>query len=202
MRSNGGDMEKTEKKLKILIADDEPLTKMDLKEMLIEAGYEVTGDVADGFDAVEACRRERPDLALLDIRMPYLDGLSAAKIIFDEDLADAIVLLTAYTDMEFVNQAKECGVGGYLVKPIDEKSLVPSIELAVSRSRDLRALKKAVAKTQERLESRVVVEKAKGQIMLKEGKSEQEAYEYLRNISQVKHLSMRKVAEMIMVRGD
>ena len=142
MRSNGGDMEKTEKKLKILIADDEPLTKMDLKEMLIEAGYEVTGDVADGFDAVEACRRERPDLALLDIRMPYLDGLSAAKIIFDEDLADAIVLLTAYTDMEFVNQAKECGVGGYLVKPIDEKSLVPSIELAVSRSRDLRALKK------------------------------------------------------------
>ena len=81
-------MEKTEKKLKILIADDEPLTKMDLKEMLIEAGYEVTGDVADGFDAVEACRRERPDLALLDIRMPYLDGLSAAKIIFVQDATE------------------------------------------------------------------------------------------------------------------
>ncbi|MCD7735959.1 MAG: response regulator [Lachnospiraceae bacterium] len=194
--------ENTGNKLKILIADDEPIMRMDLRELLMEAGYDVVGDVADGFDAVEACKKNRPDLVFLDIRMPYLDGLSAAKIIFEEDLADAIILLTAYADIEFINQKKECGVCGYLVKPVDEKSLVPSIELAVSRSRDLRKLKKEIAKAQERLESRTVVEKAKGLIMLREGKSEQEAYEYLRNISQVKHLSMKRVAEMIMVRSD
>lgn len=191
-------MENRERKLKILIADDEPITKMDLKELLTDAGYEVIGDVADGFDAVEMCRKKRPDLALLDIRMPYLDGLSTARIIFEEDLADAIMLLTAYTDIEFINQAKECGVGGYLVKPVDEKSLIPNIELAVSQGRILRNLKKEISKAQERLESRVIVEKAKGLIMLTEAKTEQEAYDYLRNLSQMKHLSIRRVAEMIM----
>lgn len=189
-------------RLRIVIADDEPITKMDLKELLTEAGYEVVAEAADGFDAIELCRKHHPDLVLLDIKMPYLDGLSAAKIIFEEDLSDAIVLLTAYSNIEFVEQAKACGVGGYLVKPVDEKSLIPSIELAVNRSRELVRLRREMEKVSERLESRVVIEKAKGRLMMERSFSEQEAYEYLRTISQLKHLSMRRVAEMIMVRGD
>ena len=192
-------MEDASHGLKIVIADDEPITKMDLTEMLNDAGYRVVGEAADGFDAVECCRKHRPDLALLDIKMPYLDGLSAAKIIYTEGLADTIIMLTAYDDKEFVEQAKDYGVGGYLVKPVDEKSLVPAIEVAVNCSRELKKLKKDIEKANERLESRVVVEKAKGQIMQKKNMNEQEAYEYLRKLSQIKHLSMRRIAELILV---
>lgn len=194
-------MGKTEHALRIVIADDEPITKMDLRELLDGSGYEVVGEASDGFDAVEACRKYKPDLALLDIRMPYLDGLSAAKIIFQEKLADTIILLTAYTDPEFIESAKECGVSGYLVKPYYEKSLIPSIELAVSRSREMQRIRVEVEKAQERLESRVIIEKAKGLIMMRDHKSEEEAYNYIRQISQQKHLSMKRVSEMILVRS-
>lgn len=121
--------------IRVVIADDEPITRMDLKELLSEEGYQVVGEAADGFDAVEACKQSRPDLVLMDIKMPLLDGLSAAKILFEENLADTVMMLTAYSEREFVDEAKHIGVAGYLVKPIDEKSLVPSIELAVARSK-------------------------------------------------------------------
>ncbi len=194
--------DKSTSKIKIVIADDEPVTKMDLNELLSTAGYDVVALAADGFDAIEQCGKHHPDLALLDIRMPYLDGLSAAKIIYEENLAGSVILLTAYSDMEFVEQAKESGVDGYLVKPIDEKSLVPSIEMAVSRSKEMNRLRKDIEKANERLESRVIVEKAKGLIMMRERVSEQEAYEYLRKISQLKKLSIRRVAELIMVKKE
>lgn len=194
-------MGKAEQKLRIVIADDEPISKMDLREVLEEAGYEVVGEASDGFDAVEECRKNKPDLALLDIKMPFLDGLSASKIIFQEKLADTILLLTAYTDPEFIESAKECGVSGYLVKPYYEKSLIPSIELAVSRSREMKKIRAEVERAEERLENRVIVEKAKGLIMMREHMSEEEAYNYIRQISQKKHLSMRRVSEMILVRS-
>lgn len=124
--------------IRVVIADDEPITRMDLKELLSEEGYQVVGEAADGFDAVEACKQSRPDLVLMDIKMPLLDGLSAAKILFEENLADTVMMLTAYSEREFVDEAKHIGVAGYLVKPIDEKSLVPSIELAVARSKDMK----------------------------------------------------------------
>ncbi|HWS44132.1 MAG TPA: response regulator [Pseudoflavonifractor sp.] len=186
--------------LRVIIADDEPITRMDLKELLTEEGYIVLSEVSDGFDAVENCKLYHPDLVLLDIKMPFLDGLSAAKIIYEEDLADTIIMLTAYSEREFIEQAKSYGVGGYLVKPIDEKSLVPNIELAVARSKEMKRLRKDMAKVTERLENRSIIEKAKGQIMAEQNITEQEAYDYIRKLSQAKNLSMRRVAEIILVK--
>ena len=187
--------------ISVVIADDEPISRMDLKELLCEGGYTVLSEVSDGFDAVEQCKLYHPDLVILDIKMPFLDGISAAKIIYEEELADTIIMLTAYSEREFVEQAKGYGVSGYLVKPIDEKSLVPSIELAVARSRELKRLRKDMAKVSERLESRSVIEKAKGIIMQEQGMTEQEAYDYIRKLSLDKHLSMRRVAEIILVKN-
>lgn len=188
--------------IRVVIADDEPITKMDLNELLCEAGYEVVGEASDGFDAVELCRQKHPNLVLLDIKMPLLDGLSAAKIIHEENLAETIMMMTAYSEREFIEQAKECGVGGYLVKPIDEKSLIPNIEVAVNRSREIGRLRKDIEKANGRLESRVVVEKAKGRLMEQQDMTEQAAYEYIRKLSQTKHLSMKRVAEMILARSE
>ena len=187
--------------ISVVIADDEPISRMDLKELLSEGGYTVLSEVSDGFDAVEQCKLYHPDLVILDIKMPFLDGISAAKIIYEEELADTIIMLTAYSEREFVEQAKGYGVSGYLVKPIDEKSLVPSIELAVARSRELKRLSNDMAKVSERLESRSVIEKAKGVIMQEQSMTEQEAYDYIRKLSLDKHLSMRRVAEIILVKN-
>ncbi len=187
--------------IRVVIADDEPITKMDLKELLGEAGYDVVAEASDGFDAVENCKRFHPDLVLLDIKMPFLDGLSAAKIIYEENLADTIIMLTAYSEREFIEQAKDCGVGGYLVKPIDEKSLVPNIELAVTRCKEMKRLRKDIAKVNERLENRSIIEKAKGRVMTEQELNEQEAYDYIRKLSQAKNLSMRRVSEMILAKS-
>ena len=187
--------------ISVVIADDEPISRMDLKELLTEGGYTVLSEVSDGFDAVEQCKLYHPDLVILDIKMPFLDGISAAKIIYEEDLADTIIMLTAYSEREFIDQAKGCGVSGYLVKPIDEKSLVPSIELAVARSQELKRLRKDMEKVSERWKSRSVIEKAKGIIMQEQGMTEQEAYDYIRKLSLDKHLSMRRVAEIILVKN-
>lgn len=188
--------------IRVVIADDEPICKMDLSELLKDAGYDVVGEASDGFDAVEICRKLHPELILLDIKMPLLDGLSAAKIIHEEGLAETIILMTAYSEREFIEQAKGCGVGGYLVKPIDEKSLIPNIEVVVNRSREMGQLRRDIEKANSRLESRVVVEKAKGQIMQQLNMSEQEAYDYIRKLSLTKHLSMKRVAEMILTRNE
>ncbi len=188
--------------IRVVIADNEPITKMDLNELLQEAGYEVVGEASDGFDAVEICRQTHPNLILLDIKMPLLDGLSAAKIIHEENLAETIIMMTAYSEREFIEQAKECGVGGYLVKPIDEKSLIPNIEVVVNRSQEIGRLRKDIEKANVRLESRVLIEKAKGHIMEKQNLTEQNAYDYIRKLSQAKHLSMKRVAEMILARSE
>ncbi len=188
--------------IRVVIADDEPITKMDLNELLSEAGYEVVGEASDGFDAVEICRKKHPDLVLMDIKMPLLDGLAAAKIIRSENLAETVMMMTAYSEREFVEQAKDCGVGGYLVKPIDEKSLIPNIEVAVNRSREIGKLRKDIEKVNGRLESRAVTEKAKGLLMEQQKMTEQEAYDYIRKLSQTKHLSMKRVAEMILTKSE
>lgn len=192
-------MEKTA--IRVVIADDEPITRMDLKELLEEEGYQVLAEVSDGFDAVESCKQHHPDLVLLDIKMPLLDGLSASKIIYEESLADTIIMLTAYSEREFVDQAKTVGVSGYLVKPIDEKSLVPNIELAIARNREMKRLRKDMEKVSERLENRSMIEKAKGVVMQSQNMTEQDAYDYIRKLSQAKNLSMRRVAEIILVKS-
>ncbi|MBQ1280973.1 MAG: response regulator [Oscillospiraceae bacterium] len=185
--------------LRVVIADDEPITRMDIKEILTEKGYEVVGEAADGFDAVEICKTQKPDLILMDIKMPLLDGLSAARIMAEEGVDAAVVLITAYSEREFIDSAKEIGVSGYLVKPIDEKSLIPSIELAVARNREMQKLQRDIAKVSERLENRSIIEKAKGRIMERDGLSEQEAYDYIRKLSLTKSMSMRRIAEILLL---
>lgn len=189
-------------KLRVVIADDEPITRFDLRELMTGSGYEVVGEAADGFDALETCRRHHPDLILMDIKMPLLDGLSAARIILEEKHAETIILITAYSERAFVDEAKEIGISGYLVKPFDEKSLIPSIELAVACSREMNQLRKDMEKISERLENRSIIEKAKGHIMARESMTEQEAYDCLRKLSLTKNLSMKRVAEIILMRPD
>lgn len=187
--------------ISVVVIDDEPITRMDLKEILENKGCNVLGEAADGFDAIELCRKLNPDLVLLDIKMPLLDGLSAAKIIHDEGLAETIILLTAYNEKEFIEGAKKNGVGGYLVKPFDEKSLMPSIELAVTRSREIKKLRRDYEEVSDRLESRKIIEKAKGKIMSQSSLNEQEAYDYIRKISKKKDISMKRVAEIILIKS-
>ena len=159
--------------MQVVIADDEPITRMDLKEILEKEGHQVVAEAADGFDAIECCRDCHPDLVVMDVKMPLLDGITASKVIAEEDLAETVVLLTAYCDREFIEEAKEAKVSGYFVKPVEERTFLP--------------------------ESRAVVEQAKGLIMNKRGMTEQEAYDYIRNISRMKNISMKKVAEIILM---
>jgi len=187
--------------LRVIIADDEPITRMDIKELLENAGYAVIAEATDGFEAIEVCRQHRPDLVLMDIKMPFLDGISASKIIRDEELTETIILLTSYSERKLVDEAKDAGVGGYLVKPIDEKSLIPNIELAVARSKNMVKLKRDMEKISERLESRSTIEKAKGIIMTKESITEQEAYDYIRKLSLDKSMSMKRVSEILLMQN-
>lgn len=189
------------KSLRIVIADDEPITRMDLRELLFEKGYDIVGEASDGFDAIEVCKATNPDLVLMDVKMPLLDGLSATKIIFNEELADSVVLLTAYSELEFIENAKSLGVSGYLVKPIDEKSLIPNIELSVARAREMTKLKHDIEKSNKRLENRSTIERAKGIIMKKDGICEQEAYDYIRKLSQAKNMSMYRISEIVLMQS-
>lgn len=192
MKENG------RKGIRVIIAEDEPITRMDLREMLITAGYNVVGEASEGFDAIELCKKEKPDVVLLDIKMPLLDGLSAAKVICEEGSAQTILLLTAYSDSEFIRSATDIGVSGYMVKPIDEKSLVPNIEIAVARSREMALVKKECEYISQRLENRTIIEKAKGLLMESMKMSEAEAYEYIKNLSKEKKVSMKRIAEIIL----
>lgn len=187
---------------KVVIADDEPITRMDLSEMLEEAGYEVVGEASDGFDAIEICRKTRPNLILMDIKMPLLDGLKASKIINNENLADCIVLLTAYSGKEFIEEAKAAGVMGYVIKPINEKSLLPAIEIAMSKSEEINEIKNESLKNKESLEDRKKIEKAKGILMKAENITESEAYSKIRKISMDKRCQMKNIAEIIILNAE
>lgn len=184
-------------KYRIVIADDEPITGMDICEILTEAGYEVVGQASDGFKAVELCRTMKPNLALLDIKMPYLDGLKAAKIIVNEGLVDSVILLTAYSGAEFIDEAKEAGVIGYIVKPIDENTLIPEIEIAISRGIEIKKMKDDMQKVQLEMEKRRIIDSAKKILMKRFGINENEAYKRLRNDSMNMRMSIHEVAQSI-----
>ena len=187
-----------EEKLRVVVADDEPITRLDLIEMLENEGCEVAGEASDGFDAIELGRSVHPDLVLMDVKMPLLDGISAATVIREERLADAVILLTAYSDAEFVERARNCGVSVYLIKPVDVRTLVPNIEMAVARGREQRQLEEEVKAANRKLEERKLIERAKGFLMESEGMKEQEAFDYIRRISREKSIAMKKVAELIL----
>jgi len=185
-------------KLRILIADDEPLIRLDLKSMLESLGYEVIAEAGDGVSAVEAARTLKPDVAILDIKMPGMDGIDAANILNSEKIAP-VVLLTAYSDMDLINRAKEAGVFAYLVKPFRESDLRPAIEVAISRYKEFLALEEEVSELEDKLETRKLIERAKGILMDLYGLKEQEAFRRIQVQSMNTRKSMKEIAEAIII---
>ena len=182
--------------MRILIAEDETIIRLDLRELLEKAGFAVCAEAKDGLEAVELARSERPDLAVLDVKMPRLDGIEAARRILDERPIP-IVMLTAYGQDELVSRAVEAGVLGYLVKPFRETDLLPAIAAARARHEELTALREEAESLAEALAARKSIERAKGLLMAKEGLTEQEAFERLRRASQVAGRPLKVVAEAL-----
>jgi response regulator NasT len=183
-------------KLKIIIADDEALIRMDLREMLTAAGHQVIGEGANGEEALEAARTLHPDLVIMDVKMPKMDGLTAAKLINEEQLAP-VLLLTAYSQKDIVEQAKEAGVLAYIVKPVREEQLFPALEIAVSRFEEFRSFKEEVDHLRESLETRKLLDRAKGILMTAHGFTEQEAYRRMQQFSMNRRMSIKEVAQAI-----
>ena len=182
--------------LRILIAEDETIIRLDLRGLLEGAGFEVCAEERDGEEAVELARSERPDLAVLDVKMPRLDGIEAARRIIDERPIP-IVMVTAYGEAELVSRAVEAGVFGYLVKPFREQDLLPAIATARARHEELAAVREEAESLAEALQARKVIERAKGLLMAKEGLSEQDAFARLRKASQVSGRPLKVVAEAV-----
>jgi two-component system, response regulator PdtaR len=182
--------------LRILVAEDETIIRLDLRALLESAGFEVCAEARDGVEAVELARSAEPDLAVLDVKMPRLDGIEAARRILDERPIP-IVMLTAYGQDELVSRAVEAGVFGYLVKPFRETDLLPAIRTATARHEELTALREEAESLAEALAARKSIERAKGLLMAKEGLSEHDAFARLRKASQVSGRPLRVVAEAL-----
>ena len=154
--------DRQENKKTVVVVDDEPIIRMDLGQMLEELNYEVVAEGADGFDAVELCRKKNPDVVLLDLEMPVFDGMTAAETIINENLAGCVVICTAFADEDFLEQAGRIGVSGYIVKPVEARNLRPTIEMAYAQGRRLAKQKLAIGEANRRLEENRVIERAKG----------------------------------------
>lgn len=183
-------------KLNIVIADNESIIRMDLKEMLEEAGHTVVGESINGLKAIELTRKLKPDLVIMDIKMPEMDGITAAKIISDEKLAP-VILLTAFSQKNIVEKAKHAGVLAYLVKPIRQDSLFPAIEIALSRFAEIQQLEQDLNNVKNSLQMRKTLDRAKGILMDAYNISENEAYRRIQKYSMAKRKSIKEVAEAI-----
>jgi AmiR/NasT family two-component response regulator len=182
--------------LRILVAEDETIIRLDLRSLLEGAGFEVCAEARDGEEAVALARSEQPDLAILDVKMPRLDGIEAARRILDERPIP-VVMLTAYGQEELVSRAVEAGVFGYLVKPFRESDLLPAIRTARARHEELAALREEAESLAEALAARKAIERAKGLLMEREGLSEEDAFARLRRASQVSGRPLRVIAEAV-----
>ncbi len=183
---------------RVIIADDESLIRMDLREMLTNLGYLVVGEVADGRSAVNQARELRPDVVIMDIKMPDMDGIEAAKVLTEERISP-VVLLSAYSQRDLVQRAREAGVVAYLVKPYREEELSPAIEVALARFTEFKDLQKQVSDLQEALETRKLVDRAKGILMDKQGLNEAEAFRKIQKMSMDNRKPMKDVAEAIIL---
>lgn len=182
---------------RVVIAEDEAIIRLDLKELLEEEGYEVVGETGRGDEAVDLVRSLSPDLAILDIKMPGVDGLTAARTI-NEERRCAVLVLTAFSQRDLVEQARDAGVYGYLVKPFQKSDLVPAIELALGRFAEAGALEREVADLAERLEARKLLDRAKGRLMDEHGFSEQEAWEFLRGSAMDQRCKIHEAARRVL----
>lgn len=187
-------------KPRVVIAEDEAIIRLDLKELLEEEGYEVVGETGRGDEAVALVQSLRPELAILDIKMPGLDGLSAARQIADERVS-AVVILTAFSQRDLVEQARDAGALSYLVKPFQKSDLIPALELALGRHAEIVALEDEVTDLALRLEARKTVDRAKGTLMDKHGLSEQDAWRFLQTNAMSSRAKVHEVAERVLT-GD
>jgi AmiR/NasT family two-component response regulator len=185
---------------RVVIAEDEALIRMDLAEMLVEEGYAVVGQAGDGEKAIELAESERPDLVILDVKMPRLDGIAAAERIAAQRIAP-VVILTAFSQRDLVERARDAGAMAYLVKPFTKDDLVPAIEMAVSRFAEIQALEKELADLTESLATRKAVDRAKGILQEQLGLSEPEAFRWIQKTAMDLRLSMRQVADGVVAHG-
>ena len=181
---------------RVLVAEDEALIRLDLVEMLREEGYQVVGEAGDGEEAVRLAGELRPDLVILDVKMPKMDGIEAASVIAKERIAP-VVILTAFSQRDLVERARDAGAMAYLVKPFAKRDLVPAVELAMSRFSELQALENEVASLTDRLETRKVIERAKGLLMSAQGLSEPEAFRWIQRTAMDRRTTMKAVAEAV-----
>ena len=185
----------------VLVAEDEALIRLDIVEMLRESGYTVVAEAANGEEAVRLAEQHRPDMVVMDIKMPVLDGISAAERIAGAKIAP-VVLLTAFSQRELVERARDAGAMAYVVKPFTAADLVPALEIALSRHVELRALEDEVADLAERFETRKLVDRAKGLLQTKYGLSEPEAFRWIQKTSMDKRLTMKDVAAAVIASAD
>jgi response regulator NasT len=185
---------------RVLIAEDEALIRLDLKEMLEEEGYDVVGEADDGERAVALANQLRPDLVILDVKMPKMDGIAAAERIAGDRVAP-VVILTAFSQRDLVERAREAGAMAYLVKPFQKKDLLPTIEMATSRFAEIVALEQEVSGLQERLEARKVIERAKGVLMTEHNMTEPEAFRWIQRTAMDRRTTMRTVSEAVLAAG-
>jgi response regulator NasT len=184
------------RRTRVVIAEDEAIIRLDLRELLEEEGYEIAGETGRGDEAVDLVRGLRPELAILDIKMPGLDGLAAARQIAGERLA-AVLILTAFSQRDLVEQARDAGALAYLVKPFQKSDLVPAIEIALGRFAELAALEHEVGDLQARLEARKTVDRAKGRLMDERGMTEQEAWRFLQQQAMTKRVQVGEIARRV-----
>ncbi len=179
---------------RIIVAEDETLIRMDLVEMLREAGYDVVGAASDGREAIELAESLQPDLAILDVKMPILDGISAAEKIIE---VSPVLMLTAFSQKDLVERARDAGAMAYVVKPFTINDLVPAIEISISRHRQMKSLETEVADLHERLETRKVIDRAKGILMKALNLSEPEAFSWIQRAAMDRRITMKEVSEAV-----
>ena len=185
--------------MRVVIVEDDPITRLDLKKLLEQVGVEVVGEGKDGIDAINLCAYHFPDVVVMDVNMPTLDGLSASKILYRDKLCKAVVLLTAYSDYEYIETAKEIGIHGYLVKPLNVRSLFPTLEIALANAKNTNALQEKVDAITKKIEDRKLIDRAKIHLMETEGLTEDESYRKIRNMSMQKKCSMRVISEIYLL---
>ncbi len=184
-------------RLRVLIAEDEALIRLDLREMLRDEGYEVVGEARDGQEAIELAEALQPDLIILDVKMPRVDGLSAAEVIGERRIAP-IVVLSAFSQRDLIDRALKAGVMAYLTKPFSQADLTPAIEMAYARFAEMRALEAEIGDLNERIETRKLIERAKSYLMTVHKLSEPEAFRFIQRSAMERRTSMRLVAEAVL----